>query len=85
MWLKKLKTTVPWSYVISDLNGEKIIETLYQKELKETNHQISRIEKVTKGKGNKLYVKWKGYSNSVNSWIDKKEVRLNFAGGTFII
>ena len=35
--------------------------------------QIGRIEKVTKRKGNKLYVKWKGYDNSFNSWVDKKK------------
>ena len=33
-----------------------------------------RIEKVTKRKGNKLYVKWKGYGNSFNNWIDKKDI-----------
>ena len=27
-----------------------------------------------KGKGDKLYVKWKGYNNSFNSWIDKNDV-----------
>ena len=27
-----------------------------------------------KKKGNKLYVKWKGYDNSFNSWIDKKDM-----------
>ena len=32
-----------------------------------------RIEKVIKRKGNKLYVKWKGYDNLLNSWIDKKK------------
>ena len=31
-----------------------------------------RTEKVIKRKGNKLYVKWKGYVNSFSSWIDKK-------------
>ena len=33
-----------------------------------------RIEKIVKRKGNKLYVKWKGYDNSFNSWIDKKDL-----------
>ena len=28
-------------------------------------------EKVIRRKGDKLYVKWKGYDNSFNSWIDK--------------
>ena len=30
-----------------------------------------RIEKVIKRKGDKLYVKWKWYDQSFNSWIDK--------------
>ena len=29
-------------------------------------------EEVIKKKGNKLYIKWKGYNNSFNSWIDNK-------------
>ena len=33
-----------------------------------------RIEEVIKRKRNKLYVKWKRYNNSLNSWIDKKDV-----------
>ena len=33
-----------------------------------------RIEKVIKKKGDKVYVKWKGYDNSFNSWIDKKDL-----------
>ena len=32
-----------------------------------------RVEKVIKRKGDKLYVKWKGYNSSFNSWIDKKD------------
>ena len=39
-----------------------------------TNQKEFRIEKVIKKKGNKLYVKWKGYDNSFNSWIDKKSL-----------
>ena len=53
---------------------EEIIGTFYEKELQKTNQQGFRIEKVIKRKGNKLYVKWKGYDNSFNSWIDKKDL-----------
>ena len=66
--------TVPWTYTISDLNGEKVIGTFYEKELQKTNQKVSRIEKVLKRKGDKLYVKWKGYGNSFNSWIYKKDI-----------
>ena len=62
--VEKIKNTVPWIYAISDLNGEKIVGSVYEKEF--------RIEKVIKRKGSKLHVKWKGYNNSFNSWIDKK-------------
>ena len=72
--IKKIKNTVPWTYVINDLNGEEIIGTFYEKELQGTNQQKFRIEKVIKKKGGKLYVKWKGYYNSFNSWIDKKDI-----------
>ena len=41
--------------------------------LQKTNQQEFRTEKVIKKKGNKLYVKWKGYDNSFNSWTDKKD------------
>ena len=31
--IKKVKTTVPWTYAISDLNSEEITETFYKKEI----------------------------------------------------
>ena len=69
--IKKVKNTIPWTYVINDLSGEEIIGTFYEKELQKTNQEEFRIEKVIRRKGDKLYVKWKGYDNSFNSWIDK--------------
>ena len=72
--IKKTKNTVPWTYVINDLNDEEIIGTFYENELQGTKLNEFRIEKVIKRKGDKLYVKWKGYDNSVNSWIDKKDI-----------
>ena len=67
--IKKVKNTVPLTYVINDLNGEEIMETFSEIELQKTNQEEFRIEKVIKG--GKMYVKWKGYDNSFNSWIDK--------------
>ena len=72
--IKKVKNTVPWTYVIKDLNGEEITETFYEKELQKTSQEEFRIEKVIRRKGHKLYVKWKGYDVSFNSWIDKKDI-----------
>ena len=70
--IKNVKNTVPWTYAISDLKGEEIIGTFYEKELQKTNQQDFKMEKVIKKKGDKLYVKWKGYDSSFNSRLIKK-------------
>ena len=72
--VSKIKNTVSWTYVIIDLNGKKLIGTFYEKELQKTDQKEFRIEKVLMKKGDKLYVKWKGYDNLFNSWIDKKDL-----------
>ena len=72
--INKIKNTVPWTYAISDLNGEEITGSFYEKELQKTSQEKFRIEKVLNRKGDKLYVKWKGYDNRFNSWIDKKDL-----------
>ena len=70
MLLAKLKIQF---HVISDLNSEPITWSFYEKELQKTIQEKFRIEKVINGKGDKLYVKWKGYDNSFNSSINKKD------------
>ena len=72
LMVTKVENAVPWKYVISDLKGEKIIGTFYEKELQNLNKKEFRV-KVIKRKDDKLYVKWKRYSNFFNSWIEKKD------------
>ena len=69
----KVKNTVPRTYVISDLNGEVIIGTFYEKELQRTNEKEFRTEKIMKRNSYKLCIKWKGCESSFNSWIDKSD------------
>ena len=54
--------------------GEPIAGTIYEKELQKTSQEKFRIEKVLKGKGDKMLIKWEGYDNSFNSWINKKDL-----------
>ena len=68
----KIKNTAPWTYVVSELNGEEITGRFYEKELQKTSQEKFRTEKVLKRKVGKLYVEWKGYDTSINSWINKK-------------
>ena len=41
---------MPWTYVIEDLSGKKIIWTFYEKELQKANHTELKIKKVIKKK-----------------------------------
>ena len=70
--ITKIKRTSPITYKIADLNGEEIDGTFYEPELQKTSQQLFRIEKVI-GK-NKSLIKWKGYSNDFNSWVDNKDI-----------
>ena len=56
------------------LNKEYFVVRFYKKELQTTNQKEFKAEKVIKRKGDKLYVKSKGYGNSFNSWINKKDI-----------
>ena len=38
--IKETKNTVPWTYVISDLNGEEIVGSFYEKELQKSNQNL---------------------------------------------
>ena len=49
--------------VISDCMGEEIVGTFYKKELQKANQKEFKVEKVIKRKGDKIYVKWKGYNS----------------------
>ena len=72
--LTKIKNTVAWTYVISDLRGKEILGTFCQKKLRKVNQKEFTVEKLIKRTSEKLYFKWKGYNNSFNSWIDKKYI-----------
>ena len=72
--IKNVKNTVPWTYMISDLKSEEIVGTFCKKQLQITNQKEFRVEKVIKTKDDKLYVRWKDYDSSFNSWIDKKDI-----------
>ena len=74
--IEKVKNNVRWTYIVSDrdLNKEEIVGMFYENELQKTNYKKFRIEKVIKRKLDKLYVKWKEYNNSFNSWIDEKDM-----------
>ena len=58
----------------SDLNGEPIPGSFYEKELQKTSQEKFRIEKVLKRKADKFYVKQKAYDSRFNSWINEGDL-----------
>ena len=72
--IDEIQYTDPPTYQLKDLNGEKITGSFYEPELQKTRQETFRIEKVLKKRGNKMFVKWLGYQDSFNSWIDSNEV-----------
>ena len=63
-------------YKLKDMNDEIIEGNFYEKELQKTKNKTGEyiIEKIIKTKNDKLFVKWRGYNNSFNSWIDKNKI-----------
>ena len=71
--IETIKNTHPVTYTLVDTKGEHIRGAFYTEELQKTKQEIYRIEKVLKKRKRngvqEVYVKWRGYDNSFNSWI----------------
>ena len=72
--IKEIRETNPITYKLKDLQGEEIKGTFYEPELQKTEQQIFRIEKIIKKEKGKSLVKWKGYPDKFNSWVDNKDL-----------
>ena len=70
----EVKRTSSVTYRIADLNGEEITGTFYETEHQKTSQELFRIEKVIKRGKKKSLVKWKGYSDDFNCWVDNEDI-----------
>ena len=66
--------TIPATYIITDYNGEVIQGSFYEEELQKTSQDVFRIEKILNRRGDNSLVKWMGYSDAFNSWVDSKAI-----------
>ena len=75
----KVLPTKPVTYYIIDSMGEEIEVYFYEKELQKAKQTTFRIEKVLRrdNKKKKALVKWRGYFDKFNSWINYKDL-VNF-------
>ena len=74
--IDKVNLTKPVTYNVVDLLGEKVEGSFYEKELQKAKQQTFRIEKVVRrdNKKKRALVKWKGYSDKFNSWVNFKDL-----------
>jgi hypothetical protein len=73
--IKNIKNTNPVTYILKDYQNETIQGCFYEYELLKTKQpNIYLIQKILKQKGNKVYVKWLGFSDKHNTWIDKSKI-----------
>lgn len=71
----KVNKSNPPTYHLEDKRKQTILGSFYEQELQKTKcPNIYLIEKVIKEKGNKLFVKWLGLSDSENSWVKKSSI-----------
>ena len=65
------------TYKLKDMNDEIIKGIFYERELLKTKNITGEyiIEKILKTNGNQIYVKWRGYSNNFNSWVNKNSIK----------
>ena len=73
--VSKVHRTNPITYKITDYNDEEIQGTFYEQQLQKTSQEVFRNEKVVKIGKTQILVKWKGYPESFNSWVDEKELK----------
>ena len=65
------------TYQLKDMNNETVKGIFYEKELQLTKNTTGEyiIEKILKTKGNQIYVKWRNYDSSFNSWVNKYDIK----------
>ena len=68
--VSKVLYTNPTTYKITDSSGDEIQGSFYEQELQKTSQEMYRIERIIKKKGKKALVKWMGYPDSQNSWVN---------------
>ena len=72
--IKKAKNAVPLTYPVENLNGEEIFGIFFWHKIAQNESHRIQNWKSNKEKEVLNYVKQKGYDNSFNNWIDKKEI-----------
>lgn len=73
--IRCIQNTFPVTYLLEDYQGQPVLGGFYEHELLRTQYPNTYlIEKIIKTRGNRALVKWLGFSDQHNSWINKNEI-----------
>lgn len=73
--VRKVQQTNPYTYLLEDYKGNEIVGGFYEYEIQRVMYpDVFLVEKIIRRKGNKVYVKWLGFDQTHNSWINKTDV-----------
>ncbi|XP_068993481.1 uncharacterized protein [Neodiprion pinetum] len=73
--ISQVENTHPVTYKLKDYRDQSIAGGFYGQELLKVEHPgIYIVEKVLKKRGKKLYVKWLGFDNTHNSWLNESDM-----------
>lgn len=73
--IAQIRYTNPETYLLTDSQGNPIKGGFYKYELQSVSDpKLCLVEKVLQRKGNQVFVKWLGFSDEHNSWINKKDM-----------
>ena len=71
--IERVAPTNPVTYLLRDYKNEPISGGFYEQEIARVKYpDVYLVEKVLKRRKNQIYVKWLGFDNSHNSWIEKE-------------
>lgn len=69
--IAKVRATNPVTYLLRDYQGNEIEGGFYGPELQKVKYKDAYlVEKIVKKRGNRIFVKWLGFKDDHNSWID---------------
>lgn len=73
--IRKVKATNPIMYLLQDEEKKPILGGFYELQLQKVKYpDVYLVEKILRRKHNKVYVRWLGFSNKFDSWVDSKNI-----------
>lgn len=73
--ISRIKITNPVTYILKDYKENEILGSFYEYEMQKVRDENAYlVEKILKKQGNKFFVKWLGFDQTHNSWINKTQL-----------